>query len=333
MNNIELGIKNDLMFFDNVKSTEAENLSKIYSNYVFFSDEGEIWKNGLRYTSKIKNVSSVCNTIHTSDGNEYRLELKGNTLHLTLYSKYYWYIGNINPFENEVNLPIRNLVDSSSKYMGWRFFIEEENLKIEPDKIFDTVDYININDNVNDHVILNYKNENESSGTFNGLYRPFDTNQEFIKLDNAEYVYIAIPKVFIDTYKIGCYDIFMNNYFDNNLYSKATLDYKNSYYIYKIPYTSNYFLLSIIKSNGNKSHAINICNNYSKLTENIDENMYDNYSKMYFNNVCGNDEISYAYNNVLESNNYYSDKYLSFGCTYLYYNKNDINKHRFNLSI
>ena len=130
MNNIELGIKNDLMFFDNVKSTEAENLSKIYSNYVFFSNEGEIWKNGLRYTSKIKNVSSVCNTIHTSDGNEYRLELKGNTLHLTLYSKYYWYIGNINPFENEVNLPIRNLVDSSSKYMGWRFFIEEENLKI-----------------------------------------------------------------------------------------------------------------------------------------------------------------------------------------------------------
>ena len=39
MNNIELGIKNDLMFFDNVKSTEAENLSKIYSNYVFFSDD------------------------------------------------------------------------------------------------------------------------------------------------------------------------------------------------------------------------------------------------------------------------------------------------------
>lgn len=333
MNNIELGIKNDLMFFDNVKSTEAENLSKIYSNYIFFSDEGEIWKNGLRYTSKIKNVSSVCNTIHTSDGNEYRLELKGNTLHLTLYSKYYWYIGNINPFENEVNLPIRNLVDSSSKYMGWRFFIEEENLKIEPDKIFDNIDYININDNLNDHVTLNYKNENESSGTFNGLYRPFDNNQEFIKLDNAEYVYIAIPKVFIDTYKIGCYDIFMNNYFDNNLYSKATLDYKNSYYIYKIPYTSNYFLLSIIKSNGNKSHAINICNNYSKLTENIDENMYDNYSKMYFNNVCGNDEISYAYNNVLKSNNYYSDRSLSFGCTYLYYNKDDINKHRFNLSI
>lgn len=331
MNNIELGIKNDLMFFDNVKSTEAENLSKIYSNYVFFSDEGEIWKNGLRYTSKIKNVSSVCNTIHTSDGNEYRLELKGNTLHLTLYSKYYWYIGNINPFESEVNLPIRNLVDNSSKYMGWRFFIEEENLKIEPDKIFDNVDYININDNVDDHVILNYKNEN--SATFNGLYRPFDTNQEFIKLDNAEYVYIAIPKVFIDTYKIGCYDIFMNNYFDNNLYSKATLDYKNSYYIYKIPYTSNYFLLNIIKSNGNNSHATNICNNYSKLTENIDENMYDNYSKMYFNNVCNNDENSYAYNNVLKSNNYYSDRSLSFGCTYLYYNKNDINKHRFNLSI
>lgn len=331
MNNIELGIKNDLMFFDNVKSTEAENLSKIYSNYVFFSDEGEIWKNGLRYTSKIKNVSSVCNTIHTSDGNEYRLELKGNTLHLTLYSKYYWYIGNINPFENEVNLPIRNLVDSSSKYMGWRFFIEEENLKIEPDKIFDNIDYININDNVNDYVILNYKGEN--SAAFNGLYRPFDTNQEFIKLDNAEYVYIAIPKVFIDTYKIGCYDIFMNNYFDNNLYSEATLDYKNSYYIYKIPYTSNYFLLNIIKSNGNKSHAINICNNYSKLTENIDENMYDNYSKMYFNNVCGNDEVSYAYNNVLKSNNYYSDRSLSFGCTYLYYNKTDINKHRFNLSI
>ena len=42
---------------------------------------------------------------------------------------------------------------------------------------------------------------------------------------------------------------------------------------------------------------------------------------MYFNNVCDNDEISYAYNNVLKSNNYYSDRSLSFGCTYLYYNK------------
>lgn len=343
MNNIGLDIKNDLMLFDNVKSVEAEKLSKVYNNYIFFSDEGEIWKNGLRYTSKIKDVSTTCNKIQSYDGHEYRLELKGNTLHLTLYSRYYWYIGNINPFENDVT-PQRDLIENSSKYMGWRFFEAEENLKFNPNTEFNDINYINIVPKAN-YTQLGYNKKNSADLLLDGLYRPFDNTQEFIDLgNNNEFVYIAIPQVIKDIYEIGCYDIFMNNYFNtDNLYSIITTDYKNGYYLYKIRYTSRYFLLNIIRSSEpTQELATDICNKYGKF-ESIDNKPNGLLYKIYYNNVVKITDNSnetttttsmpYAYNNVLQSNIYYSDYFLNSSCTYLYYNTNDINKSKFNLTI
>lgn len=332
MSNINLDIKGDLMFFDNVKSNECEKLSKIYSNYVFFSDEGDIWKNGKKYTSKIKDISNKHNTVKTNSG-EYKLKLNENKLSINLYSKYYWYIGNVNPFENNTT-PSNNLVDTDSDLTGWRLLCDEEELKLKTSDIFKK-SKINITEDIS-NININYIYDLTNADIKNGLYLPFEDNCNLIKLDeNYEYVYIAIPSIFVDLYSIGCYDIFMNNYFnDNNLISKVTIDYKNSYYIYRISYNLKYFLLSLINGITDNNDSIidtysymysYMCSYYSYLDTNMNYNinMHDNFSRIYYKNICTYNNVS-NYDSVLSSNNYYG-KNLSYNSTYLFYNPKDIN--------
>lgn len=332
MSNINLDIKGDLMFFDNVKSNECEKLSKIYSNYVFFSDEGDIWKNGKKYTSKIKNISNKHNTVKTNSG-EYKLKLNENKLSINLYSKYYWYIGNVNPFENNTT-PSNNLVDTGSDLTGWRLLCDEEELKLKTSDFFKK-SKINITEDIS-NININYIYNSTNTDIKNGLYLPFEDNCNLIKLDeNYEYVYIAIPSIFVDLYSIGCYDIFMNNYFnDNNLISKVTIDYKNSYYIYRISYNLKYFLLSLINGITDNNDSIidtysymysYMCSYYSYLDTNMNYNinMHDNFSRIYYKNICTYNDVR-NYDSVLSSNNYYG-KNLYYNSTYLFYNPKDIN--------
>ena len=51
---ISINNKKELMYIDNFDPKKAKDYSNIYSNILFFTTDGHIWKGGVEYTNKPK---------------------------------------------------------------------------------------------------------------------------------------------------------------------------------------------------------------------------------------------------------------------------------------
>lgn len=290
--------KKEILFFDGVDPIFAQQASKIFPNYIFFTTNNELWKGGIRYTGA-GGVNESKNEI-VANGNKYKIFLnEQNLLEIRLEIVWNWYIGKEYPYNGEYNS--NAIVDTYSSDTGWRYITNEEK-------------YILNKHQINPFIceISKLKDKyNVTSTNINGfcLYTPHNSKQQPIKLDFKEneenYSYLALPTILVsDYYKIGLYDTIslINpsksynilkdnqrvNFIDN---FNPTGRGETSMTVYKIQLNEKYFIYNLLSLNEESTNIFlnkdtikllgilynNENNNDFILKDNI--NWYDDLSK------------------------------------------------------
>lgn len=79
--------KRRLLYVDNFNASEVEKISKIYSDILFFTTDGHIWKNGIEYTNKPNKLENDSTTIDYIDSNHNKIYDYSNMYTLEILDK------------------------------------------------------------------------------------------------------------------------------------------------------------------------------------------------------------------------------------------------------
>lgn len=172
--------KHKVYVVDNINKEKAQYLSIKYPKIIFFTNTGEIYKNGEIYTS-ILGVNPNYDKIEI--GNKvYKFYIENKLLKISLVKSWYWYIGSTKQYQISVVEP------ETSKSTGWRFITNKPSI-IES----------NIYELTDDLIIWGENN-------------PIYLNN--LDLNNND-LYIYLPTDLINNYNVGIYDIFDETNFLN----------------------------------------------------------------------------------------------------------------------
>lgn len=169
--------KHKVYMVDNIEVKNAKYLSIKYPNIIFFTNTGEICKNGILYTS-ILGVDPNYNTLEVNH-KTYKLSLQNKMLRLSLAPTWYWYIG------TELQTEITNVEPTTSNLTGWRIITNKENV---------------INGSLANNTIDEIWPLKENSVSSISLPNGINPKQDSL--------YLYLPHNLIVHYNVGLYDVF-----------------------------------------------------------------------------------------------------------------------------
>jgi hypothetical protein len=235
MNNFpDFSGKKRIIFIDDVSTTFAQEYGKIYTNAVFFTNNNEIWKNGVPVANHITLDNNKSEFVG-NNGVVYRLSLQDGLLSITNNDIIYWYIG-ISSVESK-NAPSLSSVKSyQNNDYGW-YFLSSENIIFANEssdkdrwKAYMYFDEQNGTKEWSDGANPLFSSS-FNYGTENNQYAP----QRNINFGNLRHIPaedygafkidLILPKVVVDKYNVGLYDDYaLRNFLDERTYDEKNID-------------------------------------------------------------------------------------------------------------